>query len=97
MALAQQIQPDSTRTRLGCRIYLMPLYEYACRACGHHFEYLTREGRTPACPACASSELEKQLSVFAVNTASASGAKATPSGACGMCGDPRGPGSCSIN
>ena len=21
----------------------MPLFEYACRACGHHFEFLTRE------------------------------------------------------
>jgi len=75
----------------------MPLYEYACRACGHHFEFLTREGRTPTCPTCASEELEKQLSVFAVNTAGATPARDVRPGACGTCGDPRGPGSCSIN
>jgi putative FmdB family regulatory protein len=79
----------------------MPLFEYACRGCGHHFEDLTREGQTPSCPACASADLQKLLSAFAVggNDAglprrSATGAKA---GACGSCGDPRGPGSCSMN
>jgi hypothetical protein len=37
--------------------------------------------------------------VFAVNTSGGSSTDATsqPVGACGMCGDPRGPGSCSIN
>jgi len=38
----------------------MPLFEYACRDCGRHFEYLTREGQSPACPACASAALEKR-------------------------------------
>jgi putative FmdB family regulatory protein len=76
----------------------MPLFEYACRACGHRFEFLTREGRTPACPSCESADLEKQLSVFAVSTAPSGGARpAFAPGACGTCGDPRGPGSCSIN
>jgi putative FmdB family regulatory protein len=77
----------------------MPLFEYACRSCGHHFEFLTRAGHTPACPACASVELEKQLSVFAVGAPSTGAAPmtASPGGACGMCGDPRGPGACSMN
>jgi putative FmdB family regulatory protein len=77
----------------------MPLFEYACCGCGHHFEYLTREGQTPSCPACASAELEKQLSVFAVSAGkpSASRPVSPAAGSCGMCGDPRGPGSCSIN
>jgi putative FmdB family regulatory protein len=77
----------------------MPLFEYACRGCGHHFEFLTREGQSPICPLCAGDELEKQLSVFAVSSGGASGASRAPSptGACGMCGDPRGPGSCSMN
>lgn len=73
----------------------MPLFEYACRTCGHHFEYLTRAGRTPSCPACTSSELEKQLSVFAVSKPSASAfggdAGLEP---CGTCGDPAG--SCAV-
>jgi putative FmdB family regulatory protein len=77
----------------------MPLFEYACRGCGHHFEYLTRAGQNPRCPTCAGSELEKQLSVFAVSSTGPSSreprtAQASP---CGMCGDPRGPGACSIN
>jgi putative FmdB family regulatory protein len=40
----------------------MPIYEYACRACGNRFETLVRAGDTPACPACASQNLEKLLS-----------------------------------
>jgi putative FmdB family regulatory protein len=70
----------------------MPLFEYACRACGHQFEYLTRQGQQPTCPACASSELEKQLSVFAVSAGGSTQPKAF-TGPCGACGDPRGPGS----
>ena len=46
----------------------MPLFEFACRDCGHRFEYLTRQGHQPACPACHGEALEKQLSVFAVST-----------------------------
>jgi putative FmdB family regulatory protein len=78
----------------------MPLYEYACRGCGHHFEYLTREGQSPSCPKCAGAELEKQLSVFAAHASPGGDAQAraaSPAGACGMCGDPRGPGACSLN
>ena len=40
----------------------MPIYEYSCKGCGHQFETLVRNGSTPACPACASTELERQLS-----------------------------------
>jgi len=77
----------------------MPLFEYECGSCGHHFEYLTRAGQTPSCPSCAGADLKKQLSVFAVSAAS-TGSKSfseSDSGACGMCGDPRGPGACSLN
>ena len=91
-----QYQPWTPATA-GSRIDLVPLFEYACRACGHRFEYLTRKRETPSCPACASAELEKQLSVFAVANGP-SPSRGTPSAApCGMCGDPRGPGACSIN
>ena len=47
----------------------MPLYEYSCRKCGHQFEALVRSHDTPACPACGASELERLLSLFAVDSA----------------------------
>lgn len=46
----------------------MPIFEYTCRACGREFEALVRSGATPACPACASTDLEKHLSAVAVKT-----------------------------
>ena len=42
----------------------MPLFEYQCRTCGHRFEALVVGSRTPACPRCASEDLEKQYSTF---------------------------------
>ena len=75
----------------------MPLFEFACRECGHKFEYLTRAGQSPSCPSCHSDDLEKQLSVFAVNAGTASATPVRATGPCGACGDPRGPGACSIN
>jgi len=42
----------------------MPLFEYQCKTCGHRFEALVVGCRTPACPRCASEELEKQYSTF---------------------------------
>jgi putative FmdB family regulatory protein len=73
----------------------MPLFEYACRSCGHHFEFLTRADRTPNCPACSGVELEKQLSVFATSKPGG-GSIRGDSGAemCGTCGDL--PGSCAV-
>ena len=47
----------------------MPLYDFHCRACQHRFEALVRPGGTPACPACQSTDLERQLSTFAVSSA----------------------------
>ena len=46
----------------------MPIYEYACRACGKEFESLVRTGETPECPACASQDLEKLLSGAAIKS-----------------------------
>ncbi len=46
----------------------MPLYEYRCGACALQFEALVRTGATPSCPACASTELERLISMFAVNS-----------------------------
>jgi putative FmdB family regulatory protein len=78
----------------GSRIYNMPLFEYECRSCGRRFEYLTRAGASQECPGCAGRELDKQLSVFAVSASSGSDALPPVAGACGRCGDPRGPGAC---
>ncbi len=77
----------------------MPLFEYECRGCGAHFEFLVRgSGDTPSCPACHGVDLQKLLSVFAAQSDSpAKSFKAMPQSACGTCGDPRGPGSCSMN
>ncbi|MGE0814299.1 MAG: zinc ribbon domain-containing protein [Vicinamibacterales bacterium] len=46
----------------------MPIFEYACRACQHQFETLVRTGDTPACPKCASADLEKLLSLPAIKS-----------------------------
>jgi putative FmdB family regulatory protein len=74
----------------------MPIYEYVCARCDHRFETLVRASTVPECPACHGTELQKQFSVFAVSTRDSSGPAALPS-PCGTCGDPRGPGACSIN
>ena len=49
----------------------MPIHEYACRRCGHQFEFLLLPTHTtePACPECQSQELEKLLSGFALSSA----------------------------
>ncbi len=75
----------------------MPLYEYACKSCEHEFEVLVRGSEQPACPACAGHDLQRKLSAFAAQTKGASAAPMAAPGACGRCGDPRGPGACSLN
>ena len=79
----------------------MPIYEYTCRSCEHPFEELVLGSETPSCPECASEELEQRFSTFAVSdTSPRVGMSPMPmpaSGACGSCGDPRGPGSCSLD
>jgi putative FmdB family regulatory protein len=75
----------------------MPLFEYECRGCGKQFEFLTREGQAPACPSCKGADLQKRLSAFAVGANGRSSATGESFGPCGSCGDPRGPGSCSMN
>ena len=75
----------------------MPIFEYRCDACGKEFEKLVRQSDpAPACPSCRSSDLAKKLSTFAALGSAPAYAEAAPS-ACGSCGDPRGPGACSMN
>jgi putative FmdB family regulatory protein len=77
----------------------MPIFEYLCQECQHEFEALVFGRDKASCPKCHSKKLAPQLSVFAVASKgmSAKGSSAAPSsGACGSCGDPRGPGACSL-
>ena len=46
----------------------MPIYEYRCRGCGHAFEALVRTADTPACPSCGAGDLERLVSLFAVDS-----------------------------
>jgi putative FmdB family regulatory protein len=46
----------------------MPIYEYECRACRHEFEALVRLRDTPSCPKCQSADLERKISLFAVES-----------------------------
>ena len=48
----------------------MPIYEYACRACGHRFETLVRrpDHDVVECAKCHSHDLEKLISTFAANS-----------------------------
>jgi putative FmdB family regulatory protein len=74
----------------------MPLFEYACKTCATEFEVLVRASEQPECPSCHGTALERKLSVFAAHAGSAP-VRVSPTGGCGTCGDPRGPGACSIN
>lgn len=74
----------------------MPIYEYACSACGREFELLVRSDTVAQCPACQSTKLEKRLSVFATATASGSATPNLPS-PCDRCGHPGGPGACAFD
>lgn len=74
----------------------MPMYEYACRACGHQFEKLVKTfdaaKEAAECPSCHSKQTGRELSVFAVG---ADGAKApAPTGGGCACG---GPGPCGMD
>jgi putative FmdB family regulatory protein len=46
----------------------VPIFEYRCRKCDREFETLVLKNTTPACPACASEDLERLLSIPAVKS-----------------------------
>jgi len=75
----------------------MPIFEYICRKCNHQFEALIYGDQKAECPKCHARKLAPQLSVFAVSTKGSTSPSPRPAGPCGSCGDPRGPGSCSMN
>jgi len=73
----------------------MPIFEYICQECHHPFEILVYGKEEAECPKCHASKLEPQLSVFAVS-AKGSSLSASSASPCSSCGDPRGPGACSL-
>jgi len=74
----------------------MPIFEYICQQCDHRFEAIVMGNKKAACPKCESKRLSQQLSSFAVGGEKSSQTMST-GGPCGTCGDPRGPGACSMN
>jgi putative FmdB family regulatory protein len=48
----------------------MPILEYSCRTCGHHFEFLKlpATAAAPRCPGCQGEDLERLLSGFSTST-----------------------------
>jgi len=73
----------------------MPIYEYVCKKCECAFEAFVHGSRKAECPDCGSKALEKKCPVFAAPPGRDDDPMPGP-GACGTCGDPRGPGSCSF-
>lgn len=62
----------------------MPLYEFICADCGREFEKVMRfdqAGERPACPACASVDTRKKMSLF-----SSAGNQSDGKSALGGCG-----------
>lgn len=75
----------------------MPIFKYVCKECDHGFEKLVQASTVPKCPSCKATSLEKQLSVVSIGSGQRAFEQGPAPGSCGTCGDPRGPGSCSIN
>jgi putative FmdB family regulatory protein len=74
----------------------MPIFEYVCKECDQAFEALVYGNEKAQCPKCHSRKLAPQLSVFAVAAKGSSGGDMPAPSGCGTCGDPRGPGACSM-
>lgn len=75
----------------------MPIFEYVCKDCSREFEALVYGSQKAACPGCQSRRLEQKLSVFAVAAPAGKPAANSQPRGCGSCGDPRGPGACSLD
>ncbi|HSW44784.1 MAG TPA: zinc ribbon domain-containing protein [Phycisphaerae bacterium] len=64
----------------------MPIYEYQCLTCGKDFEQFTHAMQDPAnlaCTHCGSTQVERQLSVFAARQSEVEGRSS-----CGGCCEP---------
>ena len=63
----------------------MPIFEYQCKSCGSSFEAIVMGSAKAECPKCKGTELEQQLSKFAVGAERPS-ASSQPTMPCGMGG-----------
>ena len=66
----------------------MPMYDYACRACGKRFEEMRRIAErldAPPCPACGSAGTELALSAPAVFGGTGAGGSPSNFGSSGNC------------
>jgi putative FmdB family regulatory protein len=71
----------------------MPIFEYVCESCGHHFEAIVMGSQEAECPKCKTHDLSQQLSKFAAHSKSSTGASPCASGGpCCM-----GSGGCDMN
>lgn len=75
----------------------MPIFKYVRKDCNHGFEKFVQASTTLECPSCTGTTLEKQLSLVNLGSGQRAFEARPATGPCGSCGDPRGPGSCSIN
>lgn len=75
----------------------MPIFEYVCRDCHHRFETIVMGSKKAICPKCEGKKLEQQISRFAVSGGEKEPVFSSNGGACGRCGDPRGPGACAMD
>lgn len=66
----------------------MPIYEYACLACGAEFEKLVQRPSTVVCVSCESPRVSRRLSVVGVKTGGrmTDPSSAPMSGGGGCCG-----------
>lgn len=76
----------------------MPIYEYACSACGHRLEAMQKmsDPLLTTCPSCGKATLVKQMSAagaFVVKEGRKGSAPAAPSCGAGGCGG----GGCALN
>jgi putative FmdB family regulatory protein len=46
----------------------MPVYDFACKTCEHRFEALVRGTAQPVCPSCGAKDLERLLSLPAIQS-----------------------------
>jgi len=64
----------------------VPIYEYVCMKCEHHFEELVHGDEAPACPSCAAKKVTRKYSSFATVGGPSKSCGSCAGGNCGGCG-----------
>ena len=75
----------------------MPIFEYVCRECNHRFELLVQGSITSRVSGVPGHDAGKTIFLVWRRRHRRVGPPSGGGGACGSCGDPRGPGACSMN